>query len=57
MTRAGEVWIVDLKRRVVEAYRRPGLEGFADRTTYRSGESVTLTLAPGIAIEVGQILG
>lgn len=53
----GEVWIVDLKRRVVDAYRQPGSDGYAAATTYRPGETIPLTLAPTVRIEVTQIFG
>ena len=36
----GEYWIVDLKRGVLEAYRRPGAEGFGEVVTHRRGERV-----------------
>lgn len=53
----GEVWIVDLQRRVVDAYRRPGRDGYANRTTYQPDETITLALAPDISIGVAQIFG
>ena len=53
----GEVWIVDLKRRVVDAYRQPGSEGYANTIAYRPGDAITLALAPEITLEVTEIFG
>ncbi len=53
----GEVWIVDLKRRVVDVYWQPGDESYANSATYRPGEAITLALAPEITLEVAQIFG
>jgi Uma2 family endonuclease len=53
----GEVWIVDLKRGTLDAYRRPVGEGYAESVTHHAGDQIALALAPDIAVEVGLVLG
>jgi Uma2 family endonuclease len=53
----GKVWIVDLTRRVVEAYRAPTGKGYAEATTHRTGEAVALALAPDIVVHLGLVFG
>jgi Uma2 family endonuclease len=50
--RAGfaEVWIVDLKHRVLHAYRDPSDGEYATVQTYRAGDCIVLALAPDIVI-------
>jgi Uma2 family endonuclease len=57
--RAGvaELWIVDLKRRVVDAYREPAGEGYRETATYRPGEQVALALAPEIVVTLDLVFG
>ena len=57
--RAGipEVWIVDLQRRIVEAYRAPMSGQYAEATTYRDGDSLALALAPDITLRMSQVFG
>jgi Uma2 family endonuclease len=50
-----EVWIVDLGRGCVDAYRGPAADGYAERRTYRPGESLPLPL-PGAAVAVAAVL-
>ena len=57
--RAGiaEVWIVDVKRGVVEVSRAPAGDGYAEMTTHQRGESVALSLAPEIVVKLDLIFG
>lgn len=57
--RAGiaEVWIVDLKRRVLNAYRRPAGDGYDEMTTHQAGDSVGLALDPDIRIALDRVFG
>ena len=50
--RAGvpEYWIVDLKNRVLSAYRSPSADGYAPPTTHKPGERLALHAAPGIVV-------
>lgn len=52
--RAGiaELWIVDLKRRAVDAYRGPAGDGYGGMTTHQPGEQVALVLAPEIMVRL-----
>ncbi len=52
--RAGvaEVWIVDVKRGVVEAYSDPAGEEYGRMVEYAAGQLVALVLAPEIMITV-----
>ena len=55
--RAGfaELWIVDLKHRVLTAYRDPVEDDYATVQTYRRGDSLALALAPEIAITLDNV--
>lgn len=53
----GEYWIVDLKRRVVQAYRRPGAEGYGETATHKGGERLALALMPEVVVDLGVALG
>ena len=55
--RIREVWIVDLKRGVVEVSRAPAGDSYADMTTHRRGESIALSLAPEIVVKLDLIFG
>lgn len=52
--RAGipEVWIVDLKRRVLHAHRRPTDGEYAEITTHRPGDRLALAAAPDITVRL-----
>lgn len=57
--RAGvaEVWIVDLRRRVMEAYREPTRDGYTKMATLGPADTVFPTLMPGIGLMLHEILG
>jgi len=52
--RAGisELWIVDLKRRALDAFRRPAGGQYAEVATYRPGEHLPLAAAPDITVRL-----
>ena len=52
--RAGivELWIVDLRRRSLEAYRNPTGDGYGETTTHRSGDQLALAVAPEIVVKL-----
>ncbi len=52
-----EVWIVDLRRRMVDVHRAPGEDGYATVETHGPDDTMTLVLAPEIAVGLRQILG
>ena len=57
--RAGiaELWIVDLKRRVVDAYRGPASDGYCEKAKHRAGEELALSLAPEIVVRLDLVFG
>ena len=57
--RAGiaELWIVDLKRRVLDAYKGPAGNGYRENTTHRAGEELALVLAPEIVVRLALLFG
>jgi Uma2 family endonuclease len=57
--RAGiaEVWIVDLKRRVLDAYRLPAGDGYAEMVTHQPGDQLALVLAPEIVVKLDLVFG
>ena len=58
-SRAGiaEVWIIDLKRRVLDAYRGPAGDGYRQTATHQPGDTVPLALAPEIKVKLDQVFG
>ena len=57
--RAGiaELWIVDLKRRALDAFRRPAGDGYAEVSTHRPGDRLALAAAPGITVSLDLMFG
>jgi Uma2 family endonuclease len=57
--RAGiaEYWIVDLEAGIVEVFRGPGPEGYAERAEFRPGDSVAPAAFPDAVLSLGDILG
>ena len=53
----GELWIVDLKLRIVEAYRTPVEDGYAQKSTHSPGERIALALAPEIIVQLDLVFG
>ena len=53
----GEFWIVDLKRRVLDAHRGPVGDGYDETTTHRPGEQLALALAPEIVVKLDLVFG
>jgi len=53
----GEVWIVDLKRRIVDVYRNPTSHGYGEPKTYQPGERLALMLAPEIVVALDGVFG
>ena len=52
-----EVWIIDLRRRVLEAHREPGPDGYAMTETHGPEDTVTLAQVPEIAVALRRVLG
>ena len=50
-----EYWIVDLSRRAVVAHRRPEGDRYTEVTVHGSGETLSLTLAPEVAITLTRV--
>jgi Uma2 family endonuclease len=51
----GEVWIVDLRRRAVDVHRTAVEDGYATVETYGPDDTVTLGLAPEIAVALRRV--
>ncbi len=51
-----EYWLLNLNAACLEVYREPHGETYAQKTTLRAGDSVTLTQLPDITIQVSSIL-
>lgn len=52
-----EVWIVDVGREVVEAYRGPALRSYRTRAEMGRGRRVSAAVIPRLALRVNDILG
>ena len=57
--RAGiaELWIVDLKRRILTAYRNPAGDGYGEAATHHPGDQLALALAPEIIVRLELMFG
>lgn len=57
--RAGfaEVWIVDLRHRVVTSYAEPAGEEYVTVQTYRQDDTIVLRQAPDIAVALAGVFG
>jgi Uma2 family endonuclease len=47
-----EYWLVNVPEQVVEVFRAPGPEGYAERARYAVGETIALEAFPDVRIEV-----
>lgn len=52
-----ELWIVDVQRRVMEAYRGPFGDGYDEMTTHQPGDCLALALAPEIVVTLALMFG
>ncbi len=50
-------WIVDLKRRLLDAYRSPEGDEYREMTTHLPGERLALGLAPDIDVKLDLFFG
>ena len=48
----GEVWIVDVARRIVTVYRDPSPDGYATMNTHHSGDRIALALDPTLVVDL-----
>ena len=57
--RAGiaELWIVDMKRRVLEAHRNPAGDSYRETDTHQPGDQLALLLAPEIVVRLDLMFG
>ena len=53
----GELWIVDVNRRVLHAYRTPSADGYAHTTAHLPAEQIALSLAPDITVRLDLVFG
>ena len=49
-----EFWIVNAPCRCIEVYRQPGPAGYAEKTTYCPGQSLTCASLP-VTVDVGAL--
>lgn len=49
-----EFWIVNAPGQCIEVYRQPGSAGYAEKTTYRPGQSLTCASLP-VTVDVGAL--
>lgn len=52
-----EVWVVDLVGELVEVYRQPSLDGYAEVQQLRRGENFSTHAFPDVLLTVDEILG
>ena len=52
-----EVWIIDLRRRVVDVYRAPREGQYTELTTRQRGDTLSVALAPDIEVTLEQVFG
>jgi len=52
-----EVWLIDLQREAVEAYRQPGLRGYRDTSTLGRGHRLAPATFPRTRLATDELLG
>ena len=52
-----EYWLFDLRAKVLEVYRRPGPDGYAEVRRLRHGDSIALEAFPDVVFAVSDLLG
>ncbi len=52
-----EVWIVDLRRRVVDVFRAPAGDAYGETATHGAPDSIALAAAPEIVVRLDLIVG
>lgn len=52
-----EFWLVDLRRRLLDAYRSPEGDGYREMTTHQAGERLALAAAPEIVVTLDLFFG
>jgi Uma2 family endonuclease len=51
-----EYWLVDLSSDVIDVFRQPEEDGYAERHRHRAGDELTISELPGVeAIPVGDV--
>jgi Uma2 family endonuclease len=55
-TGIAEVWIVDLRRRLVDVHRSPSGDGYATFATHGPDDIIALSQAPEISVALRQVL-
>ncbi len=50
-----EYWLVNVPEQVVEVFRTPGPEGYAQRARYAVGQTIALEAFPDVQIEVAKL--
>ena len=51
-----EYWLVDLSSDVIDVFRQPEADGYAERRRHRAGDDLTISELPGVeAIPVGDV--
>jgi Uma2 family endonuclease len=57
--RAGiaEVWIVDVQRRTLDAYRKPAGDAYAEASTHFAGELLAPAMAPELVVRLDMVFG
>jgi Uma2 family endonuclease len=52
-----EVWLIDVKAKLVEVYRRPALRGYREQQIFTRGQTITPLAFPRMRFRVNEILG
>jgi Uma2 family endonuclease len=54
-TGISEVWIVNLRKRVIEIYRDPHAAGYAETTIVRAGDKVSPQAFPKVSLDIAEL--
>ncbi len=52
-----EVWVIDLRARAIDVYRRPAAEGYAEHERVGPGQSLSIPQIAGQRVAVDEVLG
>jgi hypothetical protein len=50
-----EVWIVNLRKRVIEIHRDPHPTGYAETTTARAGDKASPQAFPNVSVDIAEL--
>lgn len=51
-----ELWVIDAVKLIAHVHRRPGIEGYEEKTAVQSNEAIIPQFAPSLAVTLGSLV-